>query len=144
MKQKIIIISIFTILLGFMVFLIYQINKKASGTEEALKKNLEILGKSYNDEAKKHKKAAFSRDSLFFINTYLSRYRALIDATHTRDSVKLNLKYNVGDIVRMKRDSARAVIIDIVVGGSKYEYYVRYKLQFKDKSIEEVIPELIF
>jgi hypothetical protein len=144
MKQKIIIISVFSLLIIFMVFLIYQINKKASGTEESLKKNLEILGKSYKDEVSKHKKAAFTRDSLFFVNNYLNKYRALIDATHVRDSVKLNLKYNVGDIVHIKRDSARAIVIDIIVGGSKHEYYVRYKLQFKDKSIEEVLPELIF
>jgi hypothetical protein len=61
-----------------------------------------------------------------------------------RDEATSLLKYKVGDFVYMKRDSSRVVISDIVIGGAKYEYYVRYKVLYKDKTTEEVAPELIY
>lgn len=85
-----------------------------------------------------------TRDSLFRENARLSIYKSLSLAMVHRDEATSLLKYKVGDFVYMKRDSSKVVISDIIIGGAKYEYYVKYKVLYKDKSTEEVIPELIY
>lgn len=86
----------------------------------------------------------FKRDSLIKEVKQLSIYKSLTKAMVHRDEATSLLKYQVGDFVYMKRDSARVVISDIVIGGSKFEYYIKYKVLHKDNSTEEVIPELIY
>lgn len=87
---------------------------------------------------------ARSRDSCIYVNMQLSKYRALTDAMVYRDSIRKPLQYNIGDIVFLKRDSSRALVTDIVVGGGKFEHYIKYHIMFKDKSYEEIIPELLY
>ena len=87
---------------------------------------------------------ARSRDSCIYVNIQLSKYRALTDAMVYRDSIRKPLQYNIGDIVYLKRDSSRALVTDIVVGGGKFEHYIKYHIMFKDKSYEEIIPELLY
>ena len=86
----------------------------------------------------------YKRDSLTKEVIQLSVYKSLTKAMVHRDEATSLLKYKVGDFVYMKRDSSKVVISDIVIGGAKYEYYVKYKVLYKDKSTEEVIPELIY
>lgn len=86
----------------------------------------------------------FKRDSLNREVQQLSIYKSLTKAMVHRDEATSLLKYKVGDFVYMKRDSSRVVISDIVIGGAKYEYYVKYRVLHKDNSTEEVIPELIY
>lgn len=87
---------------------------------------------------------ARSRDSCIYVNTQLSKYRSLTDAMVYRDSIRKPLRYNIGDIVYLKRDSSRALVTDIIVGGGKYEHYIKYHVTFKDKSYEEIVPELLY
>ena len=87
---------------------------------------------------------SYKRDSLTKEVKELSIYKSLTKAMVHRDEATSLLKYKVGDFVYMKRDSSRVVISDIVIGGAKYEYYVRYKVLYKDKTTEEVAPELIY
>jgi hypothetical protein len=87
---------------------------------------------------------SYKRDSLTREVISLSVYKALTKAMVHRDEATILLKYKVGDFVYMKRDSSKVVISDILIGGAKYEYYVKYKVLYKDKSTEEVIPELIY
>jgi hypothetical protein len=47
---------------------------------------------------------------------------------HFRDSVENQLPFQVGDIVRIKPDSAKAVVADIEVSGSKFSHQVLYKV----------------
>lgn len=84
------------------------------------------------------------RDSLKRENARLSIYKALTKAMVLRDEALSTLPYHQGDAVRLKRDSSRAVIQDVIFGGSKYNYYIRYVVQFKDKQIEEVDPQLVY
>lgn len=86
----------------------------------------------------------FKRDSLYKEVQKLSIYKSLTKAMVHRDEATSLLRYNVGDFVYMKRDSSKVVISDIIIGGSKYEYYVKYKVLHKDNSTEEVIPELVY
>ncbi|TXI88432.1 MAG: hypothetical protein E6Q36_05575 [Chryseobacterium sp.] len=83
-------------------------------------------------------------DSLLKRVKSLSKYEVVSDAMVHRDEATKSLIYKVGDQVHLKRDSARVTIDDIIIGGSKYEYYVRYRVLHNDKTVEEVKPELVY
>jgi hypothetical protein len=95
-------------------------------------------------EQKANSKCNYVRDSLYKEVTNLATYKALTKAMIQRDEALGLLKYKIGDFVYLKRDSSRAVVSDIVFGGSKYEYYVKYKVLYKDSKTEEVLPELVY
>lgn len=111
------------------------IGDKASIKEINNKLNVE-QGLNFNCSSK--------RDSLLKENKQLSIYLSLTKAMVCRDEASGLLSHKVGDLVYMKNDSSKVVIEDIVIGGSKYQYYIKYKVLYKDKSTEEVIPELIY
>ncbi len=90
-------------------------------------------------------------DSLQYIYTNasdslqrFSNYNVLYTSIMARDNATKQLKYQVGDVVYCKPDSVKSVITDIIIGGSKYDYYVRYKVKTSLDSIHEVIPEQIY
>jgi hypothetical protein len=87
---------------------------------------------------------SYKRDSLMKENKRLSVYETLTRAMVHRDEAVSMLKYKVGDFIYLKRDSARVVIEDVVIGGAKYDYYVRYKVLHKDNHSEEIKPELAY
>jgi hypothetical protein len=87
---------------------------------------------------------AYKRDSLIKEVKQLSIYKSLTKAMVHRDEATSLLNYKVGDFVLLKRDSARVVISDIIIGGSKFEYYIKYRVLHKDNSTEDVLPELIY
>ena len=87
---------------------------------------------------------SYKRDSLIKEVNKLSIYKALTKAMVFRDEATILLNYKVGDIVYTKLDSSRVIIEDIIIGGSKYQYYIKYRILYKDKKTEEVIPELIY
>lgn len=82
-------------------------------------------------------------DSLEGINDRLSRYESLTMAMLHRDEATKGLK-NVGDIVHLKVDSSRVVIEDIIIGGGKYNYFIKYRVILKDESKREITPEMIY
>lgn len=83
-------------------------------------------------------------DSLKRENSSLSVYKPLTMAMIHRDEVLVSLNHKVGDIVFMKSDSSRVVIEDLLTGGSKFNYYVKFKVLYKDNTEKEVVPELIY
>lgn len=85
-----------------------------------------------------------TRDSLTRINIELSKYKTLTQAMLHRDEAISQLKHKIGDIVIMKSDSARVVIEDVLIGGGKYNYYIKFKVLHKDQTTQEVVPELIY
>jgi hypothetical protein len=95
-------------------------------------------------EQKANSRCNYVRDSLFKEVKNLSSYKALTKAMIQRDEAVGLLKYKIGDFVYLKRDSSHVVVADIVFGGSKYEYYVKYKVLYKDNKTEEVLPELVY
>lgn len=48
------------------------------------------------------------------------------------------------EIVMMKNDSAKVVIEDVLIGGGKYNYYIKYRVLLKDNTSRETVPELIY
>lgn len=75
---------------------------------------------------------------------YLSNYRNLTNAMSYRDEIRAPFKYKPGDIVRLKVDSSRVLLQDIIVGGDKNNYYVKYRIQNRDRSIEEISPQFVY
>ena len=86
----------------------------------------------------------YIRDSLDAAVKELSIYKTLSQAMVHRDQATKQLLHKVGEMVYMKNDSSRVVIEDIVIGGSKYNYYIKYKVLYKDNISKEVIPELVY
>lgn len=133
---KFIFIAIIFILIGANVGLLLVLNKQSSMLES---KNA-ILMKEEADRSN----CVYKIDSLMVELNRLAIYKSLTRSMVYRDEALMGLKHQVGDIAYAKRDSARVVISDIVIGGSKYEYYIRYRVLRKDNTMEEVIPELIY
>jgi len=96
-----------------------------------------------NERAEKNSCVSL-KDSLFRENARLSIYKTLTQAMVYRDDITKQLSHKVGDIVIVKNDSSRVTIEDIVIGGSKYNFYVKYKVKYKDNTSQELIPELIY
>jgi len=83
-------------------------------------------------------------DSLVYINRELSKFKSLTMAMVHREDATKDLKYQVGDIVYLKQDSSRVVVEDILIGGGKYNYFIKYRVLFKDDARKEVTPEMIY
>lgn len=124
------------ILISIIAIFVWVVQDSKKVNEE---KDVQLL-----NEQKLNSTCTYKRDSLIQIVNELSTYRSLTQAMVNRDEATAPLKYKVGNIVYLKRDSAKVVVSDIVIGGSKYEYYVKYKVLHKDNVSEEVIPELIY
>lgn len=146
MKRKHIAIltSIFVICIASLIALVMYVSKDKDQIITALVKELKIKDSTLKQTAGLYSTTSIKRDSLTKVNALLSRYRGLTDAMFYRDSVRGPLKYRRGDIVKLKRDSTWVVIDDIIVGGSQYEYYIKYIVEHKDKTLETLSPEKIF
>lgn len=83
-------------------------------------------------------------DSLRRENKELSVFKTLTKAMVQREEVNSKLPHKIGQIVFLKRDSSRVIIEDIISGGAKYDYYVRYRVLYKDNHAEEVKPEMVY
>ena len=73
----------------------------------------------------------------------LNPYRHLVGLLAFRDSVQRQLPFKVGSIVSLKPDSALAVIKDIIISGSDYEFSIQYRVITKSRNELLVTPELI-
>lgn len=87
---------------------------------------------------------SYKRDSLQREVEQLSIYKSLTKSMVFRDEATKLLPHKVGDIIITKNDSVKGVIEDIIIGGSKYNFYVKYKVLLKDNTIREIVPELIY
>ena len=138
MNKKIIWICVFVFLFSIIMY---------SGMIWAIvndKKDLKEVNSKLLIEQSLNSTCSYQRDSLVQEVNNLSNYKALASAMSNRDKATSSLKYKVGDRVYLKSDSSRVVISDIIVGGSTYEYYIKYKVLHKDNLLEEIKPELIY
>ncbi len=140
MKKKIILIVVLSLVFIGLAYTIYSLNENMNEK----KKTISAMEQASKNASLKYKHLANTRDSLMLVNSFLARYRTLTVAMSYRDSVRVALKYNVGDVVHLKRDSSRAIISDIIVGGGKHEYYIKYQVMFKNGTEEKVAPEMLY
>jgi hypothetical protein len=140
MKKTVILIILFILVIAGMSYWVFSLNKKV---EEKTTKISELENASLTADSR-YNSLLYTKDSLALINELLSKYRTLTDAMKYRDSVRQGMQYSVGDQVMLKKDSSRAIVSDIVIGGSKYEYYIKYKILLKDGEEEIILPELLY
>jgi hypothetical protein len=140
MKKKVILIVIISLVFIGLIIAVYVLNQNLSEKKRAIA-NMELASRN---ATARNKQLMKTRDSVLLINKFLARYRTLTVAMLYRDSVRLPMKYKIGDMVCLKQDSSRAIVTDIVAGGGKHEYYIRYKIIFKNGSEKEIAPELLY
>mgnify|MGYP000905443752 FL=1 len=109
-------------------------------TNDALKEANEKL---QNEQSLKQT-CNYKVDSLSRELTEFSKHKTLNKAMVRRDEANSQLPHKIGQAVYLKRDSSRVIIEDIISGGDKYDYYVRYKVLHKDNHAEEVKPEMVY
>ena len=91
----------------------------------------------------KYQKTQSSNDSMKLIIMRIMPYRTLIGILSFRDSMQKQLPFKVGSIVSLKPDSAIAVIKDILISGSDYEFSIQYRVITKSRNELLVTPALI-
>lgn len=140
-KKPFVITLIFSILLvSILSIVIYNLSKVKKEKED----KIQALEGYLVDGGNTISKITYSRDSLAGQLGFYKKYASLVDATFFRDSTARSLKYKAGDVVMLKPDSAKAVIKEIIIGGTQYEYYIKYKVILKDRSQLEITPELLY
>lgn len=60
------------------------------------------------------------------------------------NEISKDISKQVGDAVFSKVDSSRAIVTDIVIGGSSYEYYVKYEITANDGTTTQIDPSLVW
>lgn len=107
-------------------------------------KDLKEANTKLQEEQKLNSTCSYKRDSLTRENKQYVAHQSLHKAISHRDEATSLLPHKIGEAVYLKRDSARVMIEDIIIGGAKYEYYVKYRVLHKDKTTEEVKPEMVY
>ena len=109
-------------------------------------KNSDAIKKVQNEISSlnaKYLKTQSSSDSMNLILMRIMPYRPIIGMLSFRDSVQRELPFKVGSIVSLKPDSAIAVIKDILISGSDYEFSIQYRVITKTRNELLVTPALI-
>ena len=130
-------IVLIVIVIGSFLYLSLE---KTKNTESSLQ-NTQL---SLQQESKIKTTCIFVRDSINKELAKLSVYKSLTMAMIVRDEATLSLKYKVGDIAYKKNDSAKVVIQDIIIGGSKYNYYVKYSILYTNDSSDIINPLILY
>lgn len=126
------IVSSVILTLTLACFMAYRSNQKLEAEIEDLKskgaEQMQQLVLQLDVTKSKLSLVTEEKDSLFARLQKAEPYFPLIGMLHFRDSVENQLPFQVGDIVRIKPDSAKAVVADIEVSGSKFSHQVLYKV----------------
>jgi hypothetical protein len=88
----------------------------------------------------KKREVEINRDSLQKNLNYLWQYKTLVQSTKVRDQVGDNFNFHPGDRVRLKADSSIVVITDLMVGGNRYNYFVKFLIKNNKGLQSEVSP----
>ena len=116
-----------------------KIIDQSGKNSDAIKK----LQDEFSSLNSKYLKTQSSNDSMNLIIMRIMPYRPLIGILSFRDSVQRQLPFKVGSIVSLKPDSAIAVIKDIIISGSDYEFSIQYRVITKTRNELLVTPALI-
>jgi hypothetical protein len=106
----------------------------------ALKSNIEQLKQEMKTIKNKKREVEINRDSLQKNLNYLWQYKTLVQSTKVRDQVGDNFNFHPGDRVRLKADSSIVVITDLMVGGNRYNYFVKFLIKNNKGLQSEVSP----
>jgi len=94
-----VLMTILLFLCLYVIYLFYQNSEQAKRDAE-----LERVNKA---------RAGIVADSLKIVNENKLKYQKMVYFINTRDSIRSLLRYKIGDVVYLKPDSVRCVIMDI-------------------------------
>lgn len=114
------ILSAILMLCLWSIYAIYSNNKESN-----IKAEQEKIAKQ---------RAKIIEDSLRIVNENKLRYQKMVFFINTRDSIRSLLRYKIGDVVYLKPDSIRCVIMDISSDSTLSSY--SYILISNNKNIE--------
>jgi hypothetical protein len=80
------------------------------------------------------------KDSLQNNLNYLWQYKPLVQASKFRDDVGANFNFHPGDRVRLKSDSSLVVLTDILIGGNRYNYFIKFIAKNNKGTFVELTP----
>ena len=83
-------------------------------------------------------------DSMNKILVSIAKYMPMASTLQYRDSVCSKLPYKPGDVVRMKPDSSKWVIIAVSVTGGKWQHKISYLVRDSSRKEISVEPETIY
>jgi len=140
-NKKWIIVLISIILIT--VLIIFWQNKSIREDEKGiaeLKENIKELTLQFKTIKRKKHEVEVNRDSLQQNLDYLWQYKSLVQSTKFRDQIGLNFDFKPGDRVRLKSDSSIVVLTDLLVGGNKYNYFIKFIVKNNKGAVVEVSP----
>jgi hypothetical protein len=80
------------------------------------------------------------KDSLQNNLNYLWQYKPLVQASKFRDDVGAKFNFHPGDRVRLKSDSSLVVLTDILIGGNRYNYFIKFIAKNTKGTLVELTP----
>jgi hypothetical protein len=114
--------------------------KEYQSTVSELKQNVQHLQIQLKSIKKEKTIVSFEKDSLKKNLDYLLEYKPLVMTSYLRDRITANFDFKPGDIVRMKTDSSVVLVTDVVVGGNKYNYFLKFLIKNRKGEMKEVSP----
>lgn len=146
-KEKIrfiLIIVALTVLASLIVYFLVRAisNEGEMHKSEVAKMNekLKALSQNLGSLQVDYKRLNRDRDSLKNHVDYLWPQRSLVYNAKLRDQVGVDIEFKPGDVVVMKSDSSKVVIIEIKVGGNDLSYYINYLVKTKKGESIEISP----
>jgi hypothetical protein len=136
----------FLILGGVIVLsigIIYWQNRSIS-KEEAnrtkMEEQLALLATEIKSLKQQNYIVTSKKDSLQNNLNYLWQYKPLVQASKFRDDVGANFNFHPGDRVRLKSDSSLVVLTDILIGGNRYNYFIKFIAKNTKGMMVELTP----
>ena len=136
----------FLILGGVIVLsigIIYWQNRSIS-KEEAnrtkMEEQLALLATEIKSLKQQNYIVTSKKDSLQNNLNYLWQYKPLVQASKFRDDVGANFSFHPGDRVRLKSDSSVVVLTDILIGGNRYNYFIKFIAKNNKGNVVELSP----
>lgn len=136
----------FLILGGVIVLsigIIYWQNDSISKEEQNQKKlqeQLALLATEIKSLKQKNYIVSSKKDSLQNNLNYLWHYKPLVQSSKFRDDVGANFNFHPGDRVRLKSDSSIVVLTDILIGGNRYNYFIKFMAKNNKGNAVELSP----
>ena len=142
-KRKKIWFIILGLILVLSIGIIYWQNKSIS-KEEAnrtkMEEQLAQLALEIKSLKQKNHIVTSKKDSLQNNLNYLWQYKPLVQASKFRDDVGANFNFQPGDCVRLKSDSSLVVLTDILIGGNRYNYFIKFIAKNNKGTLVELTP----
>lgn len=115
------------------------------------KRTLDITQKGFKEMTEKMSTTSGSlnkqiqrADSMNRILNRMAKYMPMTSSLQYRDSICSKLPHSPGDVIRMKPDSSKWVIVAVSITGGKWQHKVNYVIRDSSRKEITVEPEIIY